>query len=137
MEGITQRLRSYAASRKGELADLINEAADALEARDTDCISRLDTIDAVNMRIRQIGCENNPYVLSIVQSIREVPSVQPERKKGRWLVEYEDERKQIMWWECSECEQPMSWRPNFCPNCGVRMEEPEDIPMEYFESGGR
>ena len=27
---------------------------------------------------------------------------------------------------------------NFCPNCGADMREPEDdIPMEYFESGGR
>jgi hypothetical protein len=27
--------------------------------------------------------------------------------------------------------------PKFCPECGADMREPEDIPMEYFESGGR
>lgn len=24
----------------------------------------------------------------------------------------------------------------FCRHCGADMREPEDIPMEYFESGG-
>jgi len=32
---LTLRLRNYASSRKGELADLINEAADALESVQT------------------------------------------------------------------------------------------------------
>lgn len=45
-----------------------------------DTISRQAAIDAVYERIRQIGYENNPLVLSIRQAIRELPSpsAQPE-----------------------------------------------------------
>ena len=119
---LIQRLRSYAESRKGELADLINEAADALEARDTDCISRLDTIDAVNMRIRQIGCENNPYVLSIIQSIREEPSVQPERKKGHWIVAQDKDGNTFG--ECSSCGMKQyAGTLRYCPYCGSHNEQ--------------
>lgn len=44
----------------------------------SDTISRQTAIDAVYERIRQIGYENNPLVLSIRQAIREVPAAQPE-----------------------------------------------------------
>ena len=36
-----------------------------------------------------------------------------------------------------DCESRTQIRTDFCPNCGAKMEDPEDIPMEYFESGGR
>lgn len=61
---------------------------------------------------------------------------QPERT-GRWIDSHTT---------CSECgwqmiddviESPNIVAFNFCPNCGAEMREPEDIPMEYFESGGR
>lgn len=38
---------------------------------------------------------------------------------------------------CSECNNHSAWDSPFCPNCGVRMVPEEDIPMEYFESGGK
>lgn len=40
-------------------------------------INREAAIDAVHERIRQIGCESNPLVLSIRQVIRDLPSAQP------------------------------------------------------------
>lgn len=43
-----------------------------------DSISRLATVDAVYKRIKQIGYEDNPLVLSIRQTIRDLPSAQPE-----------------------------------------------------------
>ena len=45
-----------------------------------DLISRQAAIDAVYERIRQIGYENNPLVLSIKQTIRDLPSAQPEKR---------------------------------------------------------
>lgn len=38
-----------------------------------DLIRRDDAIEAVYTRIKQIGLENDPYVLSIRQAIRDVP----------------------------------------------------------------
>jgi len=40
---------------------------------------------------------------------------------------------------CSECDTVYDFTEarNWCSECGAEMTEPEDIPMEYFESGGR
>lgn len=43
-----------------------------------DLIRRDDAIEAVYTRIKQIGLENDPYVLSIRQAIRDMPAAQPE-----------------------------------------------------------
>ncbi len=66
------------------------------------------------------------------------PSAQPQRKTGKWIVHKSG-------WVCSECNEfvvsaIMGYpRYNFCPMCGAKMKGAgsEDIPMEYFESGGR
>ena len=81
-----------------------------------DLISRKAAIDAVYGRIRQIGYENNPLVLSIRQAIRELPTAKPERKRGRWSGNN----------ACPFCGfQPWFERDihtlSFCPNCGADM----------------
>ena len=74
--------------------------------------------------------------------IQRQPTIEPERKKGHWIRHPEQRNifngKTI---ECSECHEKYTvqyvkdeW---FCRHCGADMREPEDIPMEYFESGGR
>ena len=69
--------------------------------------------------------------------------IQPERKRGRWIkITTGAMREKYM---CSICgrtieedgiEMLVRIRYPFC-HCGADMREPEDIPMEYFESGGR
>lgn len=58
-----------------------------------------------------------------------------QMKKGSWISIFDEEES-----KCSECQKeyyyPISRGYNFCPNCGAKMEDPEDIPMEYFENGG-
>ena len=44
---------------------------------DENTINKQAAIDAVYERIKQIGYENNPLVLSIRQAIRDLPSAQP------------------------------------------------------------
>ena len=74
---------------------------------------------------------------------------QPERT-GKWIHGRELAREMISdcivairydGWRCSECdclvEQERESLYKFCPNCGARMEDSEDIPMEYFENGGK
>ena len=54
------------------------EFAKDLNVTHTDFVDRQAAIEAVYTRIKQIGYDNDPLVLSIRQSIRELPSAQPE-----------------------------------------------------------
>ena len=56
----------------------------------------------------------------IIDVLDEVPSAQPERKKGKWI--YKDYDLVI----CSECGAEYNWivyRANFCEECGADMRE--------------
>lgn len=70
-----------------------------------------------------------------------------QRKKGTWI--YGESEIGNDGYYCSVCGNFVPWKYGeydidfikeflFCNKCGADMgEEPEDIPMEYFESGGR
>ena len=45
-----------------------------------------------------------------------MPSVTPERPKGKWI--YKCMKGQF----CSECDEQSLWKFNYCPNCGAKME---------------
>lgn len=74
--------------------------------------------------------------------IKNAPTIEPEHKRGHWIRHPEQRNifngKTI---ECSECHEKYTVQyvedELFCRHCGADMREPEDIPMEYFESGGR
>jgi hypothetical protein len=99
----------------------------------SDLISRQAAIDAV-YKASGIG--------GALKALKRMPSAQPERKKGHWIRHPEQRNifngKTI---ECSECHEKYTVQyvedELFCRHCGADMREPEDIPMEYFESGGR
>ena len=71
------------------------------------------------------------YALILVEHLNEIPSVDAVPvKHGRWI----DMDDHVL---CSLCGAThYGADKNYCPNCGARMDE-EDIPMEYFENGGR
>lgn len=76
----------------------------------SDLISRQDVLDAVN----DCGI--------CIQRILDIPSAEPERKKGEWIdgMPYVNSH----WKVCSECHEtaPDSCGGfNFCPNCGADM----------------
>lgn len=52
-----------------------------LNSKNDELISKQDAVWAAHVRIKQIGYENDPNVLSIRQAVREVPPVQPELAK--------------------------------------------------------
>ena len=66
---LIDRLRTYASTRKGELAELITEAADALERQTCeDAVSRQAAIDALG----------TPHgILYPIRTVEELPAVQP------------------------------------------------------------
>lgn len=74
------------------------------EAKNDDLISRQDAINVV------AGIDKY-----FVKYIEEIPSAEPERKKGKWKIT-------PVYIKCSECGESFMLIPqNFCPNCGADM----------------
>ena len=87
----------------------MNELIYKQDAKDAVDIA-LDTIDHVPEWVYDI----------LLNSLDKVPSAEPERKKGKWLLidaGYYDYVK------CSQCGETLVWGKNFCPNCGADMRE--------------
>ena len=103
-----------------------------------DLISRQAAIDAIckeGTRLERNGtvamCEIKQWCIDLLERL---PSAQPERKKGKWIVgtvehKYTHEHRDAR--QCSECgamyfhyarqEDIEDVVPNFCPNCGADM----------------
>lgn len=68
---------------------------------------------------------------AIIADIESIPTVEPQRIKGRWVRKESD----LSWWyECSECgDSPLfdpyehEVRSPFCPFCGSDMRGDEDV----------
>lgn len=117
-----------------------------------DCISREETILHISERLYETAMNNQGYEITMDKAcedialdrlktwINELPSVKPQRAKGHWIYERCD------MYSCSKCGHKYTDLSceqdgmNFCPNCGADMRggkmTNEDIPIEYFESGG-
>lgn len=84
-----------------------------------DCISRQAAIKAICI----CDVDNEPCSVPCgeIQALIDLPSVQPERKKGKWKRAYLDheamgERPSVLY--CSICNQCIAYPTNYCPNCG-------------------
>ena len=77
-----------------------------------DCVNRQDVLGMMQMRM---GAKE------LYKAVYDLPSVTPERKKGKWIRVGRDKVK------CSECEvvhfiaQYPCGTIDYCPNCGARM----------------
>lgn len=86
-----------------------------------DLIDRQAAIDAMGS-ISDSICEQQA-----VDALWELPSAQPERKKGKWIIAEDIPRLDNTYTiQCSECGQlmfahPNEKTPNFCCNCGADM----------------
>ena len=70
--------------------------------------------------------------------IEQLPSAQPERKRGRWIYGEDNLGTGRDGWFCSECGHFEMWDysadmksaelnlPNYCPNCGADMREVDE-----------
>ena len=92
-----------------------------------DLIRRQSAIDAFT-------CDGSFFVYgadvckAIVSRLKQLPSVQPEQKTGKWIRH--DEIKNIycgVYIECSECGEKFVVQymedEKFCRNCGAKMED--------------
>lgn len=108
----------------GETAEAYKMAIQALEAQPSeDCISREEAINEADNLSLETSYDNE----KVEQMLRDLPSVTPERPKGKWIetLEHRDEFGSTWHYECSECRaksykgfEPLE---RYCPNCGAEM----------------
>jgi hypothetical protein len=97
----------------------------------------VEPLDCLAWKDGEHGTTFDDGVLWVLEKIAELPAIQPERKKGKWIEYNATGKKQ---WMCSECcaEEKNPKVARFCYWCGADMRGEEDnIPIEYFESGGK
>lgn len=144
MSDLINRLRDYANQRKGELADLVNEAADALEkmqlsgeSTTSDLISRQAAINTVQTMYERCDTGDiTDYRDLMYESIIVLPSVQ--ERKGRWIGKDSDSEMYDSYW-CDQCHHEITVDAKrfcdigfviedfkFCPNCGANMRGEQD-----------
>lgn len=123
--------------------DLRKKLAERLEQESCDdCINRQAAIDTIES---WLSCddynETERHIMRAMQSVLyDLPSVTPEEKTGHWIDEADnidalfDRHK----YKCSKCGELANYfvggsedwwnliKPNFCPNCGAKMQEVEN-----------
>lgn len=97
-----------------------------VDSNSGDLISRQDAINGKISVQRANGVEIYSDDVVPVKYLKNLPPVQPERKKGKWI--YKEDLKQYF---CSECGYPSLTHddvyiysmdlPNFCEECGADM----------------
>lgn len=88
-----------------------------------DLISRQAAIDALNQKKIYRPLDSDRYVISdCLNTIVNLPSVQPQRMRGRWIPTEPDEP---CFYLCSICRRLNDEKDNFCKNCGAKMEGTE------------
>ena len=120
-----------------EKAQLSGE--DATKDATSDLISRKEAIDAVEFGItyakaidvntgesKELFKEGNDALKKAVERLKELPSAEPERKKGEWIYDNPNTFK------CSKCNKYLgigcgNMKMNFCPNCGADMRGDSDV----------
>ena len=107
MQDLIDRLRTYASTRKGELAELITEAADALDRQTCeDAVSRRAAIElAMQYCPDDDGtCSKaDEDIRNLLDELEDLPSVQPEvvycKKCKHWTRTCGDEQ-----WGLGDCD---------------------------------
>lgn len=93
-----------------------------------DCISRQVVIDDV------VKCTdmNEDTMEVLEEKINTLPSVKPQRKRGKWIVVREEYKfmggivNEPRGCKCSNCNKVVRFKSDFCPNCGAEMRESEE-----------
>lgn len=112
------------------ISEALDKAIEALEQESCeDCISRQAMLDMATTIQTDDFSGNEIIEVVTVEEIKELPSVTPQPKVGRWINHSDDLFPEESTRKCSECghEQFTVWLidDKYCPNCGAKMEVEE------------
>jgi hypothetical protein len=94
-----------------------------------DCVSRKLLSDNICEGISCNECSFNEIDgecgCLLQKRFDELPSVQPTRPTGHWIVSYPDGARVF---KCNQCNKyaDIHHATDYCPNCGAKMQEEED-----------
>ena len=101
----------------------LNNNSTKLDRKNDDLISRQAALDDAH---RQIWYRMNQQGMRdrIDEWLKNLPSAEPERKKGKWIYDSESYPlgNPAGHYNCDQCGESVSCKSNFCPNCGAKME---------------
>ena len=90
---------------------------------DADALYR-DICDSMN-EMTEIGIAVDAEWMwaKLNDALENAPTIEPERKKGQWIMHISDVFPTESTMECDQChaEQPITCDNSFCPNCGAYM----------------
>jgi hypothetical protein len=99
--------------------EALDMAIEALEQEPCeDAISRKAMLEYQQYLHGKMPNEEN---YKLWEFIKELPSVTPKQKTGKWnVLGYDD--PSVRMYKCSECHMKITLKFNYCPNCGAKME---------------
>lgn len=100
-----------------------------------DCISR-EAVDEyiTHLLSGYLYDEERTRLEDLTTYIWELPSVQPTRPTGHWIVSYPDGARVF---KCNQCNKyaDIHHATDYCPNCGARMTELKEMEVEDDQQG--
>ena len=107
-----------------EVVKQLSELSTNLAEVGTDAISREQAIDALEKWLHGLfGITEADGTATIFKTIRQLPPIQPEPKKGKWVRDGHHIRcNQCGMYMCDTDREGDRIPTEFCPNCGAKME---------------
>ena len=119
------------AKREREIDKYIKELETLEQQSCEDCISRQAVLDIINFEDEWLfdskshNADTKIAFSAIKYKISELPSVTPERPKGKWM-ECGGDEPWLKGYCCSLCNFTATNKYNYCPDCGAEMGGGED-----------
>ena len=121
-EAITAQIKWERDTAINQLQQLGYGLGEKIEPCD-DCVSRQAAIEVIYDEYY-----DNAVAHDIVGMLFDLPSVKPQRPKGKWVEQSDTSKHHFGWYYCSNCGAYLMSADgaNYCSCCGAEMEDSND-----------